>query len=194
MRKRTDEPRKRTRWDAWGEWSEPAGRPADLWPATCMRVRTRTCACVHFHHRARRNCKVAYMQGVKLRGRSRLIRETRAVGPPRERYRSVATANFCAPRVAAPAGRLGPASPMSIVRERLRTPACTLARDRNECLSINEVWRGILSLIDIFFISDFGQKSRARGKTLCVPICTKIPPKLLPGAVSRKKNFIFRLG
>ena len=30
---------------------------------------TRSRACVHFHRRARRNCKVAYMQGVKLGSR-----------------------------------------------------------------------------------------------------------------------------
>lgn len=32
----------------------------------CTRTRPRSRACVHFHRRARRNCKVAYMQGVKL--------------------------------------------------------------------------------------------------------------------------------
>lgn len=51
----------------------------------CTHTRPRSRACVHFHRRARRNCKVAYMQGVKLGSRRFDPR------PRIERYRSVAT-------------------------------------------------------------------------------------------------------
>lgn len=45
----------------------------------CTRTRPRSRACVHFHRRARRNCKVAYMQGVKLAARGGSIRENREI-------------------------------------------------------------------------------------------------------------------
>jgi len=67
---RMDDSSKRTRQEtreANGADRSGAGRPADLRIA-CMRARTRVRACMHFHRRALRNCKVAYMQGVKLRG------------------------------------------------------------------------------------------------------------------------------
>lgn len=51
----------------------------------CTHTRPRPRACVHFHRRARRKCKVAYMQGVKLGSRRFDPR------PRIERYRSVAT-------------------------------------------------------------------------------------------------------
>lgn len=50
----------------------------------CTRTRPRSRACVHFHRRARRNCRVAYMQGVKLGSR-------RFDPRPRDIERSVAT-------------------------------------------------------------------------------------------------------
>lgn len=85
---------KRTRRGAWGEWSETTClTDLQMYAYTHTRVR----ACVHFH-RARRNCKVAYMQGVKLRGQSF---DPRAVHERGSRYRSVATANSLA-RLALP--------------------------------------------------------------------------------------------
>lgn len=49
----------------------------------CTRTRPRSRACVHFHRRARRNCRVAYMQGVKLGSRRFDPR------PRIERYREI---------------------------------------------------------------------------------------------------------
>lgn len=87
-----------------------------------MRARTRVRACVHFHRRARRNCKVAYMQGVKLRGRSFDPRGSRGrPADPRERIEISIRCNSEFLRASrCCAGRLGPAFPMSIVQERLR--------------------------------------------------------------------------
>lgn len=84
-----------------------------------MRARTRVRACVHFHRRARRNCKVAYMQGVKLRGRSFDPRVSHGRPSVRERDIDPLQQRILA-RLACRAGRLGPAFPMNIVREQLR--------------------------------------------------------------------------
>lgn len=98
-----------------GETREANGAKRPAWPISkCMRTRTRVRACVHFH-RARRNCKVAYMQGVKLRGRSF---DPRAIDERGSRYRFVATANSCAPRVA---------FSMSIFRRVVAPPNCSVS-------------------------------------------------------------------
>lgn len=58
----------------------------------CTRTRPRSRACVHFHRRARRNCRVAYMQGVKLGSRRFDPR------PRIERYREIRCNTIAATR------------------------------------------------------------------------------------------------
>lgn len=92
----------------------------------CTRTRPRSRACVHFHRRARRNCRVAYMQGVKLGSRRFDPR------PRIERYREIRCNTIAATR----GGQLSVSpsnnSPRFAYRNRILF-ACFNSGDRSIC-------------------------------------------------------------
>lgn len=140
-----------------------AKRPA--WPISkCMRTRTRVRACVHFH-RARRNCKVAYMQGVKPRGRSfdpRSMREDRDIDSLQRQILS---------RVA---------FSMSIFREWLRhrvAPYPVVSWKTWSSLAIDEVWRkSFIATVNLRSSLTSSPSSLAikHEEKLCTDICDEI--------------------
>lgn len=113
----------------------------------CMRTRTRVRACVHFH-RARRNCKVAYMQGVKLRRSFDLI-DGRG-------YRDIDSLQI----LSLPSRWVSSESGCATELLRIRS-----------CLSIDEVWRkSFIATVNL----RSSLTSRSNTRKNCVLICDEI--------------------